>query len=108
MIYSRLSKGSQTKWGDDTKVSEWGHLPVRKKLHAKEGFCGHLARLRLSASGDPIELIPRDDVRESIQSSGFYRRQGNWSTAPSRAAMKNAFTVHHLKINGTIRRILTI
>jgi hypothetical protein len=45
-----------------------GHLPVRKNLHAKEGLCGHLARLRLLASGDPVERIesffggPGDDV----------------------------------------------
>jgi hypothetical protein len=43
-------------------------LPVRKNLHAKEGLCGHLARLRLLASGDPVERIesffggPGDDV----------------------------------------------
>jgi hypothetical protein len=32
-----------------------GHLPVRKNLHAKERLCGHLARLGLLASGDPVE-----------------------------------------------------
>jgi hypothetical protein len=56
------------------RCAYWGHLPVRKKLHAKEGLCGHLARLRLLASGGPVERIesffagPGDDVRESIWS----------------------------------------
>jgi hypothetical protein len=51
-----------------------GHSPVRRISHAKEGLCGHLARLRLLASGDPVERIerffgsPGDDVRESIWS----------------------------------------
>ncbi len=49
-------------------IANKGHLPVRKKLHAREGFCGQLARLRLLASRDPIERIqsffggPVDDV----------------------------------------------
>ena len=49
-------------------------MPVRKNLHAKEGLCGHLARLGLLASGDPVERFesffggPGDDVRESIWS----------------------------------------
>jgi hypothetical protein len=51
-----------------------GHLSVRKNSLAKEGLCGHLARLRLLASEDPVERIERffgspcDDVRESIWS----------------------------------------
>jgi hypothetical protein len=39
------------------RIRTKGHLPVRKNSHAKEGLCGHLARLRLLASGDPVERI---------------------------------------------------
>jgi hypothetical protein len=45
-------------------------MPVRKNLHAKEGLCGHLARLRLLASGDPVERIesfggPGEELRQN-------------------------------------------
>jgi len=77
----------RTKRRSDVRtVSSRSHLPVRKNLYAKEGLCGHLARLRLLASGDPVERIgsffggPGDDVPEFDYSS-FYVTTGTGKPA---------------------------
>ena len=60
---------------DSTLNQIFNALSSKIKIsHAKEGLCGHLARLRLLASEDPVERIerffgsPGDDVRASIWS----------------------------------------